>query len=89
MRRARGSVVLKGMNIVEERDTFLLIEADGRWAVVEQRAGRFYPMRDGARPDEGCATPLEAVDAWSDESAARAKLAEVAQRGRDLAERLW
>jgi hypothetical protein len=76
------------MRIVEERDNYLLIEAGGRWAVVERRAGRFYPMRDGARPGEG-ADPAAAAEEWSDELAARAKLHDVEQRRRDLAERLW
>jgi hypothetical protein len=77
------------MRIVEERDNYLLIEAAGRWAVVERRAGRFYPMRDGARPAEGAADPAAAAADWSDELAARAKLRDVEQRRRDLAERLW
>jgi hypothetical protein len=77
------------MRIVEERDNYLLIESDGSWAVVERRAGRFYPMRDGARIGNGAADPLGAAADWSDEIAARAKLRQLEQRRRDLAERLW
>ena len=77
------------MRIVEERDNYLLIEAGGNWAVVERRAGRFYPMRDGARAGTGATDPEAAAGEWSDEIAARAKLRDLEQRRRDLAERLW
>jgi hypothetical protein len=78
-----------GMRVVEERDNYLLIEADGRWAVVERRAGRFFPVRDGAREGSGAGEPAAAAEDWSDEIAARAKLGDLEQRRRDLAERLW
>ena len=35
--------------IVEEHGSFLLIRAGSRFAVVERRAGRIYPMMPGGR----------------------------------------
>jgi hypothetical protein len=75
------------MRIVEERDNYLLLERDGSWAVVERRAGRFYPVRDGARA--GAADPAGAAERWRDEATARRQLIELDERRRDLAERLW
>jgi hypothetical protein len=77
------------MRVVEERDNYLLVEDDGGWAVVERRAGRFFPVRDGARDGTGATDPAEAASEWTSEIEARAKLLELEQRRRDLAERLW
>jgi hypothetical protein len=39
-------------DIVEEHGSFLLIRAGSRFAVVERRAGRIYPMMPGERESE-------------------------------------
>jgi hypothetical protein len=39
-------------DIVEEHGTFLLIRTGSRFAVVERRAGRIYPMMPGGREGE-------------------------------------
>jgi hypothetical protein len=39
-------------DIIEERGSFLLIRAGSRFAVVERRAGRVYPMMPGEREGE-------------------------------------
>jgi len=39
-------------DIVEEHGSFLLIRAGSRFAVVERRAGRIYPMMPGEREGE-------------------------------------
>jgi len=77
------------MRIVEERDNYVLVEADVRWAVVERRAGRFYPVRDGPRDGRGTSDPAAAAAGWSDEASARKALCALDERRRDLAERLW
>lgn len=77
------------MRIVEERDNYVLVEAGGRWAVVERRAGRFYPVRDGPRDGGGTDDPAAAAVGWSDEASARQRLRALDERRRDIAERLW
>jgi hypothetical protein len=78
------------MRIVEERDNYALVEDGERWTVLERRAGKYYPLRDGARDGETAEnlTRLEGVE-WLDEAKARTRLVEVHGRRRDLAERLW
>ena len=39
-------------DIVEEHGSFLLIRAGSRFAVVEKRSGRLYPMMPGGREGE-------------------------------------
>jgi len=39
-------------DIIEEHGSFLLIRAGSRFAVVERRAGRIYPMMPGEREGE-------------------------------------
>lgn len=77
------------MRIVEECDNYVLVEAGGRWAVVERRAGRFYPVRDGPRDGRGAGDPAAAAAGWSDEASARKRLRALEERRRDLAECLW
>ena len=78
------------MRIVEERDNYALVEDGERWTVLERRAGKYYPLRDGARVGETAENlaRLHGVE-WLDEARARTRLLEVSARRRDLAERLW
>ena len=78
------------MRIVEERENYALVEDGERWTVLERRAGKYYPLRDGARNGETAENlgRLKGVD-WLDEARARTRLVEVNSRRRDLAERLW
>ncbi len=78
------------MRIVEERENYALVEDGEHWTVLERRAGRYYPLRDGARDGETAENldRLKGVE-WLDEARARARLVEVNARRRDLAERLW
>ena len=39
----------ESIEVVEQHGSFLLIRAGHRFAVVEQRAGRVYPMKPGER----------------------------------------
>ena len=58
--------------------------------MLERRAGKYYPLRDGARDGEAAENLGRLKDIeWLDESRARARLVEVNSRRRDLAERLW
>jgi len=82
------------MREVETRDNYVLLEDRGRWAVVERRAGRYYALRDarrdGADPSDPAALRrIVGDDGWSEESAARAVLAEVAAEHDRLANRIW
>jgi hypothetical protein len=82
------------MRVAEETENYLLLEEDGRWTVVERRAGRWYPMRgerhEGADPSDAAAVRrVVGDDGWSNEVEARRVLDEVAARHDRLARRLW
>jgi hypothetical protein len=47
------------IDVVEEHGSFLLIRSGSRFAVVERRAGRIYPMLPGER--EGEPTTVEGI----------------------------
>jgi hypothetical protein len=82
------------MRVVETRENYLLVEEDGRWAVVERRAGRWYPMREasreGADPNDAAAVRrVIGEGGWSDEIEARRVLSELAAQHDHLAQRVW
>ena len=80
-----------GFDIVEEQGSFLLIRAGSRFAVVERRAGRVYPMMPGGREgepvtaegmaklmaEEGCLTEPEALRLFKELSTRGDRLARV------------
>ena len=76
-------------DIVEEHGSFLLIRAGSRFAVVERRAGRIYPMMPGEREGEpmtaeGILTVM-AEEGWLPEPEARRLFKELCERGDRLA----
>jgi hypothetical protein len=77
------------IDIAEEHGSFLLIRAGSRFAVVEKRAGRIYPMLPGGR--EGEPTTVEgmakvmAAEGWLSEPKARLLFKELSARGDRLA----
>jgi hypothetical protein len=76
-------------DIVEEHGSFLLIRAGSRFAVVERRAGRIYPMMPGEREGEpmtaeGMAKVM-AQESWLPEPDARRLFKELSARGDRLA----
>jgi len=80
------------IDIVEQRGSFLLIRSGSRFAVVEQRAGRIYPMKPGARQGEpltpeGLAAAMT-EESWLSEDEARRQFRELCDRGDRLARRL-
>ena len=80
------------MEIVEQHGSFLLIRAGPRFAVVERRAGRVYPMKPGEREDEpltpeGLAAAI-AEEGWLSENEARRQFRELCDRGDRLARSL-
>lgn len=82
-----------GFEIIEEHGTFLLIRTGSRFAVVERRAGRIYPMMPGGREGEpftaeGMASVI-AQEGWLPEDEARRLFAELCERGDRLAQRIW
>jgi hypothetical protein len=81
------------VEIVEEHGSFLLIRAGARFAVVETRAGRIYPMMPGPREGEPV-TPEGMASVMANEGAlpedeARVLFAELWDRGDRLAQRIW
>ena len=81
------------VEIVAEHGTFLLIRAGSRFAVVERRAGRIYPMMPGAREGEpispeGMASVIAQEGALAEDEA-RALFAELCERGDRLARGIW
>ncbi|MBK1838310.1 hypothetical protein JHL17_12880 [Azospirillum sp. YIM B02556] len=81
------------VSIVEETGSFRLVACDGRFAVVEARAGRVFGMpqdpdgrRDGA---VDTSDGIESVARWAGEDEARALMRELCQRGDQLAQRIW
>jgi hypothetical protein len=76
-------------DIVEEHGSFLLIRGGSRFAVVERRAGRIYPMMPGGREgepmtEEGMAKVM-AEEGWLSEPEARQLFKELSTRGDRLA----
>jgi hypothetical protein len=79
--------------VVEEHGSFLLIRSASRFAVVERRAGRIYPMMPGKRKGEpmtpeGMASVM-AEEGTLPEDEARRLFAELCGRGDRLAQRIW
>jgi hypothetical protein len=82
----------KTSKIVEQHGSFLLIRAGPRFAVVERRAGRVYPMKPGEREGEpvtpeGLAAAM-AGEGWLSENEARWQFRELCDRGDRLARSL-
>ncbi|MBV9686737.1 MAG: hypothetical protein JO096_05955 [Alphaproteobacteria bacterium] len=81
------------VDIVEEHGSFLLIRAGLRFAVVERRAGRVYPMMPGEREGkpmslEGMASVM-AQEGTLSEDEARRLFTDLCERGDHLARRIW
>jgi hypothetical protein len=82
------------MREVESRDNYILLEDGDRWAVVERRAGRYYPLRararDGADPRDAAALRRVIGEAgWTEEMEARRLLKEAAEGYDRLANLIW
>jgi hypothetical protein len=80
------------IEIIEQHGSFLLIRAGPRFAVVEKRAGRVYPMKPGERQSEpltaeGLAAAM-AEEGWLSEEEAWRQYRELCDRGDRLARSL-
>ncbi|MBP2297618.1 hypothetical protein [Azospirillum picis] len=80
------------VSILEENGSFRLVACEGRYAVVEARAGQVFGLPhdpDGGRSGaaEG-ADGIRSVAHWMDEAQARALMRDLSQRGDDLARRM-
>jgi hypothetical protein len=77
-------------DIVEEHGSLLLIRAGARFAVVEKRAGRVYPMMPGERESEPMSAEgmakVMAEEGWLSEQEARQLFKELSTRGDRLAQ---
>jgi hypothetical protein len=76
-------------DILQQHGSFLLIRAGSRFAVVERRAGRIYPMMPGEREGEPITTEgiakVMAEEGWLSEPEARQLFKELSNRGERLA----
>lgn len=81
------------VSVVEEKGSFRLVACDGRFAVVEARAGQVFGMPDDANGGrEGAADTPEgtmSVARWTGEDEARALMRDLSARGDQLARRIW
>lgn len=80
------------LSVVEEKGSFRLVASDGRFAVVEARAGQVFGMPDdsGGGRDGAADTPdgVASVAHWTGEDEARALMRDLSERGDQLARRL-
>jgi hypothetical protein len=81
------------IDIVEEHGSFLLVRGGSRFAVVERRAGKIYPLMPGGRDGEpispeGMASVI-AREGSLPEDEARRLFADLCERGDRLAQRIW
>lgn len=81
------------VSVVEEKGSFRLVAGDGRFAVVEARAGQVFGLPDdpGGGRDGAADTPdgIASVARWTGEDEARALLRDLSERGDRLARRIW
>ena len=78
------------MQVIAEKEHYLLVSDGKRFTVVERRAGKFYPLCNGIRhgvdlDDEGVAELMHWSGACS-EREGRKRLATVAEQWRELFE---
>lgn len=83
----------EAVGIMAEHGSLLLIRCGSRFAVVERRAGRLYPMKPGAREGApmtaaGMAS-LMAEEGPLPEEEARQLFKKLCERGDRLARHLW
>ena len=87
-----NNVSTEAVEVVEAHGTFLLIRAGLRFAVVERRAGRIYPMMPGKREGEpvnaGTLANIMAEEGCLSEVKARQLFEELCDRGDRLARSL-
>jgi hypothetical protein len=78
------------MEVIAEREHYLLVSDGGRFAVVERRAGKLYPLcngiRHGSDPNGEAVAELVRCSGSYSEREARRLLADVAGQWRDLFE---
>ena len=78
------------LEVVAEREHYLLISDGQRFTVVERRAGKFYPLRTGVRLgldlNDETVTELICQSGSYSERDAQCLLVEVASQWRDLFE---
>ena len=78
------------MQVIAEKEHYLLVFDGTRFTVVERRAGKFYPLCNGIRhgvdlDDEGVAELMRWSGSYS-EREARRRLTSVAEQWRELFE---
>lgn len=79
--------------IVAESGSHLLLERNGRYAIVERRGGRIYAVPGAER--EGFPDTPDGLDAaagkagWGAEREMRDRFAEISRRGEALARKIW
>lgn len=81
------------VSVVEEKGSFRLVACDGRFAVVEARAGQVFGMPDDAEGGRDGASDspdgIASVARWTGEGEARTLMRDLSERGDQLARRIW
>lgn len=83
---------MSGVRVIEERGSHLLVASDVGYAVVERRNGMLYRGDGGARrgfPDTPDGLAAAVGGGWRDEADARRELAQITERGEELAKKIW
>ena len=84
---------MSDIRIVARRGSHLLLERDGRFAILERRNDLVYGLAPAGRegfPDtpEGRAAAV-GRDGWGEEAATRARFRSIGERGETLARKIW
>ncbi|MBY6261890.1 hypothetical protein EI613_08125 [Azospirillum sp. 412522] len=81
------------ISVLEQAGSFRLVACDGRFAVVEARAGQVFGLPDdrGGGRDGAADTPdgIASVAHWTGEDEARSLMRDLSERGDRLARRIW
>ncbi|GLR82396.1 hypothetical protein HUE56_05525 (plasmid) [Azospirillum oryzae] len=81
------------VSILEEKGSFRLVACDGRFAVVEARAGQVFGLPDDAEGGRDGASDspdgIASVARWTGEDEARALMRDLSERGDELSRRIW
>lgn len=81
------------VSILEEKGSFRLVACDGRFAVVEARAGQVFGLPDDAEGGRDGASDspdgIASVARWTGEDEAHALMRDLSERGDELSRRIW
>jgi hypothetical protein len=82
----------RGIKIVEQRGSHLLLRRGADFGILERRDGSIYQIAGGAReafPNTPLGMALAIGQNWGTEAAMRAEFDEITNRGEELAQKIW